>query len=114
MQKPLIYRSLTATDFVDEFRRMNRGSGFTRDGLVSLFHYLEERADACDSPLELDVIDLCVCYSEHPNIESVASDYGVERDENEDDDEFTDRVRDEVENEGYMWKFEGGFMVEDC
>ena len=107
-----IYERITVGRFRDAFRRMDRHHGYTYEGLGALFDYLEELADSSGEPMELCVISLCTTYTEHPTIESVAWDYGVERDPDWDDDEFIAAVRDEVEESGYLWQFPGGWMVE--
>ena len=112
MNKVLIYKPVSVSQFRDEFRKYNRHENYTYNGLGSLFDYLEERAESCDHPYELDVVELCMEYTEYSTIEDIASDYGVEREDDWDDEEFRKQVESEVEEVGYMWQFEGGFMVE--
>lgn len=64
-------------DFVDQFRRMGRSSQFSREGLGTLYDYLEE----VDADCELDVVALCCEFTEYDDIWAAADDYGMGTDE---------------------------------
>lgn len=83
-------QTMNLHDFRDAFHQMDRGNQFSYAGLAVLFDYLEEYEDATGEQIELDVVALCCDYSEGTP-EDIASDYGIELDEDDtadmDDDE---------------------------
>lgn len=52
-------QTLTKSDFMDAFRRMDRYDEFGYEALSVLFDYFEE----CDPDMELDVVAICCDYS---------------------------------------------------
>lgn len=81
--------------FSQAFENMGRGKQFSRDGLDALF----EELDALDSDMELDVVAICCEWSEYATAKEAAEDGGweaPERDENEEDDDYEERVEDEA------------------
>jgi hypothetical protein len=85
--------------FRDAFTQANRGTQFSYEGLEVLFDYLEELSDSIGEPYELDVIALCCDYAEDTPL-SIAEDYSIEIDENENDDEIMQQVREYLEDKG--------------
>jgi hypothetical protein len=83
-------------DFIEAFRSCDRMDNFSREGLELLFEYLEEYENSCEQELELDVIALCCEYSED-TWKSIAENYSIEYDENENEDEGKDVVRQYLE-----------------
>lgn len=69
--------SINFSAFVDAFRSMNRMDNFSREGLESLFDYLEQYEQAGGEEIELDVIALCCDYAES-DILTIAQDYGID------------------------------------
>ena len=64
--------------FEREFEQCGRGNQFTREGLRSLFNYLEEYEDDCGTEIELDVIALCCEYVEYEDLDEFHGDYDSE------------------------------------
>lgn len=86
-------QTITFGDFCDAFRDMDRNENFSYAGKRALFDYLEQYEEDCGQEVELDVIALCCDYSED-SVEDIASNYGIEADEDED---LADAVRDYLE-----------------
>lgn len=84
--------SISIYDFREAFNRMGR-ENFSYDGLAVLFDYLEMVEDSCGDEFELDVIGLCCEFAES-DWQSIASDYSIEIDENENEDEQRAQVLD--------------------
>jgi hypothetical protein len=84
-------------DFIEAFRSCDRMDNFSREGLELLFEYLEEYEESCGVEVELDVIALCCDYSED-TWQSIAENYSIEYDENENEDEGKNVVRQYLED----------------
>jgi hypothetical protein len=71
-----IYKELTFYDFAEEFKRYNRENQFTREGLSALYDYLDQEHEF---EYLLDVIGLCVEFTEYQSFEEFLKDYdGIE------------------------------------
>ena len=57
-------KTLTKSNFRDEFSNYNRNNQFTYEGLGALYDFLEE----IDEKWELDVIALCCEYTEYADL----------------------------------------------
>lgn len=66
---------ISQNEFIQEFKRMGRGSQFTKAGLESLYNHLEYFAEENNEPIELDVIELCRDFVEYEDIEEYNKDY---------------------------------------
>jgi hypothetical protein len=62
-------RSIYFDDFVEAFEEMGRIEHFSREGLKALFDYLEEFEADTGIEIELDVIALCVDFTEYSDFE---------------------------------------------
>lgn len=62
----LMKETVNFCDFCDRFRDFDRRENFSYEGKRILFDYLEEYEEDCDTEIELDIIALCVEYSEDP------------------------------------------------
>lgn len=97
-------------DFIEAFRSCDRMDNFSREGLELLFEYLEEYEASCGQEIELDVIALCCEYSED-TWQSIAENYSIEYDENENEDEGKEVVRQYLEdNTQLIGETSGGFV----
>jgi len=95
--------------FRDAFKAI-RPDNFTPEGLSVLWDYLEECEQDCGEEYELDVIALCCDFYED-SWKSIASDYRIELDENENEDEQQEQVRQYLEDEGVLiGEVTGGFV----
>lgn len=63
--------------FRDTFRAYDRADQFSREGLELLFDYLEQYEDETGQEIELDVVALCVDYTEDTP-ENIAENYGID------------------------------------
>jgi hypothetical protein len=84
------------SDFREAFRRYDRESSYTREGLEMLFNYFEELESDLGEEIELDVIAICCDYDES-HWEDVASNYSVDLSDCEDEDDKIEAVRDYLE-----------------
>ena len=85
-----MYQSITAHDFTEAFRMMNRKDNFSYEGLLALHNMLESIEEDTGTPIELDVIALCCEFSEY-TIDEVIEQYGLDT-----SDSTTDSLRDDV------------------
>ena len=89
--------SVTFCTFQRAFERMDRANQFSREGLETLFDYLEAYEDGTGEEIELDVIALCCDYTESTFAE-VARDYNIHIDFEgcSDDEERAELLKSEV------------------
>jgi hypothetical protein len=78
-------QTINKGQFADAFKSI-RPDNFSLSGLGILFEYFEEIEQSCGEEMELDVIGVCCDYAEG-TWQSIASDYSIEIDENESEDE---------------------------
>jgi len=103
--KQTVYRS----DFENAFKSL-RPENFSYEGLGVLFEYLENWEADAGEDLELDVIAICCDFAEG-SWQSIAADYSIEIDENENEDEQAEQVRQYLEDEGVLvGEVSGGFV----
>jgi hypothetical protein len=88
------------SEFCDYFKDI-RPDNFSYQGLRVLFDYLEEIENSCGEESELDVIGLCCEFSEE-SWETIASDYSIEIDETENEDEQKVKVLDFLADQGVL------------
>ena len=103
--KQTVYRS----DFENAFKSL-RPENFSYEGLSVLFEYLENWEADAGEDLELDVIAICCDFAEG-SWQSIAADYSIEIDENENEDEQAEQVRQYLEDGGVLiGEVSGGFV----
>ncbi len=88
------------SEFCDYFHKI-RPDNFSYQGLRVLFDYFEEIDDSCGIESELDVIGICCEFSE-ATWEVIASDYSIEIDQTENDDEQKAQVLDFLADQGAL------------
>ena len=71
-----MYQMVSKGDFRDAFQAMGRGDNFSYAGLGALYDYLEDGYSGDGLGLELDVIALCVEFSEYADLAEFQADYG--------------------------------------
>ena len=69
-----MYTEVNTTDFIDAFRRL-RPENFTTAGLRAMYDYFGEYEDSTGDKIELDVIAICVDWSEYEDFAELQSDY---------------------------------------
>jgi hypothetical protein len=93
--------TISVYDFRDAFHKMGRGNQFSYDGLGILFDHIEEVEESCDEDFELDVIGLCCDFAES-DWQTIASDYSIEIDEAENEEEQEAQVLDYLADQGTL------------
>jgi hypothetical protein len=93
--------SLSVYDFRDAFHKAGRGEQFSYEGLGILFYYLEEVEESCGEEYELDVIGLCCDFAES-DWQTIASDYSIEIDETENEEEQEAAVLDYLADQNVL------------
>ena len=78
-------------DFREAFRTADRMDNFSWQALEVLFDYLEQYEEDYGSEIELDVVALCCEYNEE-HWSDIASNYGIDLDEDMDDEEKIEAV----------------------
>ena len=89
--------SVSYYDFQRAFERCDRANQFSREGLNTLFDYLEAYEDGTGEEIELDVIALCCDYCES-TFAQVADDYSISIDYDDcaDDEERDEALKEQV------------------
>lgn len=65
-------------DFTKQFERYGRKNQFSHEGLEALFEHLEQIEDVTGENIELDVVALCIDYTEYNSIDDILQDYGYD------------------------------------
>ena len=71
----MIIKTINAYDFRSEFAHMGRQKDFTYAGINALYEYIEECYTE-EEPFELDVIGLCVQFTEYENLDECLQEVG--------------------------------------
>ena len=93
-------QTIDKSQFADAFKSI-RPDNFSLSGLGILFENFEDYEQACGEEIELDVITVCCEYAEAA-WQSIASDYSIEIDENENEEEQEAAVIDYLMDEGVL------------
>lgn len=75
----MIIKTINAYDFRSEFAHMGRQKDFTYAGLNALYEYINETYTGIldkSQPYELDVIALCVQFTEYENLDECLQELG--------------------------------------
>jgi hypothetical protein len=70
----MIIKTINAYDFRTEFASMGRHEQFTYAGLNALYEYINE--SYTDEPFEMDIIELCVQFTEYENLDECLQEVG--------------------------------------
>jgi len=89
-------QTINFSQFCDSFHDMNRNDNFSYEGKQALFDYLEQYEEDCETEIELDIIALCVEYSEltYNDILGQYDNFPFDKDDYEDDEERNGLIRD--------------------
>ena len=93
-------QTVTFYTFKEAFQE-KRPQNFTFDGLWELWKYLAEFEESSGRELELDVVGLCIDFQEE-SWKSIASNYSIDLDDAEDDDEKYEAVKAYLEIKGAL------------
>ena len=73
--KIMIVQTINEYQFADAFRAANRSNQFSHSGLRALFASCEQHSEDTGEDVELDVIAICVQFSEYESLEFALSTY---------------------------------------
>ena len=71
----MIIKTINAYDFRSEFASMGRHKDFSYNGLNALYDYFEDYSDGYE-PFEMDVIAICVQFTEYENLDECLQEVG--------------------------------------
>lgn len=94
----MLYQEISKTDFIDQFKVMNRSENFSREGLEALYGYFEELSE--DQNIQFDVIAICCDFTEYDNLEEFNRDYGKNFSDVEEIFDFTQVIM--IDNEKFI------------
>ena len=60
---------ISVYDFIRAFKEYNRETNFSREGLCVIYDYLCSLEKALEEEIQLDVISICIEFSEYDNME---------------------------------------------
>lgn len=89
--------TVSKSDFIDQFRVIDRLDNFSYEARSLLFDLFEEYEDASGKEMELDVIAVCCDFSEDTP-EDIAANYGIDVADCEDADEVRETVLNYLNN----------------
>jgi hypothetical protein len=89
------------SDFREAFRRYDRESSYSREGLRALFNYFEQYEEETGQEVELDVIAICCDFDEN-HWEDVAANYSIDLSEHEDEEDKISAVREYLEENTFL------------
>ncbi len=72
----MLVKTVSFNDFLEEFKKHDRGGNFSYEGKKALFEHLNELSEDIGEPIELDVIGLCWDFIEYESLEQFNKDYG--------------------------------------
>ena len=90
--------TINFSEFRDLFQKI-RPDNFSYQGQKIIFDYLEDYEQSAREELECDVIAICCEFSED-SFENIADQYGIELDEEMDEDDQKQQVIEHLEGEG--------------
>ena len=103
-------KTLTTSEAVNELMS-DEYAGWSYRGARALIEYLEELEEDCGMEIEMDVVALRCEYSEYEDLEDIASQYGIDIDE--DDEEKEETIRDYLLDRTTVIEFTGGIIIQD-
>ena len=69
-------KTISRSEFIEEFDNYNRADNFSNAGRAALFDYFEELESDCGVAIEFDVIAICCEFSEYEDLAEFQADYG--------------------------------------
>jgi len=71
-------KTINLYDFRQEFINYNRQNQFSYEGLEALFNHLEDFEDSTGTEYELDVVGLCIEFTEYKDLAEFWKDFDEE------------------------------------
>jgi len=72
----MLVKTVTFSDFVEEFRNYGREDQFSHEGKKALFDYLNDLSEDTGEHIELDIIGICCDFTEYNSLKDFLDDYG--------------------------------------
>lgn len=93
-----IVQTVNFSMFCDMFTRMGRQDQFSYEAKQAIFNHIESLSEDTGEDFQMDVVGICCEYSED-TAEDINESYsiGIEREEDELEEDFTARINSEVE-----------------
>ena len=89
----MIYKTIDIDEFVQAFDDYGRGYDFSVEAREALFYWLTNYAEETDTKIELDVIALCVEWTEYISDEDLMFDYSHLIDSPDELEDYTSHIR---------------------
>lgn len=101
------------SQFCDAFWDTYKGN-FSYNGKRALFDYLERLEEDTGEDIELDIVALCVEYTEYDTAVEAATEYsGFEVNKDLSEDENEKAAKQFLENRTTLIEFDGGVIIQD-
>jgi len=105
--------TVTQTEFVDRFVKIDRENNFSYWGRIALFEYFEQLEEDLGEQIEFDPIAICCEYTEYKSLDELNEVYGKEFEDLDEVSDYTSVIPVRKLN-SKTWEYEdGGFIVRD-
>ena len=105
--------TVTQTEFVDRFVKIDRENNFSYWGRIALFEYFEQLEEDIGEAIEFDPIAICCEYTEYESLDELNEAYGKEFEDLDEVSDYTSVIQVRKLN-SKTWVYEdGGFIVRD-
>ena len=105
--------TVTQTEFVDRFVKIDRENNFSYWGRIALFEYFEQYEEDTGEQIEFDPIAICCEYTEYESLDELNEAYGKEFEDLDEVSDYTSVIQVRKLN-SKTWVYEdGGFIVRD-
>ena len=71
----MLVKTVSFSDFLEEFKNYGREDQFSYEGKKALYDYLNDLSEDIGENIELDIIGLCCDFTEYNSIEEFLNDY---------------------------------------
>jgi len=71
----MLVKTVTFSDFVEEFRNYGREDQFSYEGKKALYDYLNDLSEDIGESIELDIIGICCDFTEYGSLKEFVNDY---------------------------------------
>ena len=105
--------TVTQTEFVDRFVKIDRENNFSYWGRIALFEYFEQYEEDTGEQIEFDPIAICCEYTEYESLDELNEAYGKKFEDLDEVSDYTSVIQVRKLN-SKTWVYEdGGFIVRD-
>jgi len=71
----MLVKTVSFSDFVEEFRNYGREDQFSYEGKKALYDYLNDLSEDIGENIELDIIGICCDFTEYGSLKEFVNDY---------------------------------------